>query len=302
MKRELLLGLGLLLIASFAKAQWEKPTDKFTYGFTEGKVKTLKGTDEVQEYFSKGSSGVLGSPSSGMAKLFIPANSAGGFAIDPAANSLTLMGSAGGSTKFSVYNTKINSPIVSTTFTANFSNPDAQKATYFFSAGTNGSLYNGKSAIYTGANSGGALFNALKFSYSSNGITLGNRTLGDARGTDVPLIGGILKFNTAYKLELYMNNSNDLTEYKRAGTEYKVAPKSYHLWVTNMVDLKSTQYTYEGSANLVRPTETNATNGEDATIPVNAPLNAFLFQSINSKENTSSMIINGNIEIVSSKK
>lgn len=294
--------LCLAVNSSIVKAQWENPSDKFTYGFTEGKSNTLKGTEEVQEFLSKGSSSVLGLPTSGSARLFIAAKNTGGFKIDPSANSLTLIGSVGGSNKFSVYNTKINSPVVSASFSASFSNPDAQKNTYYFSMGTNGVLYYNKNVVYTGANSAGALFNALKFAYTDKGVTLQNRVAGEARGTDVVLNGDLLKFETVYQFVLYMNNSNKETKYKAAGKEYTIAEKSYHLWVTNTADAKTSQYIYNGSADLVRPTETNATNGEDATIPVGAPLNSFLFQSVNGKDNTSSMKIIGNIELVSSKK
>ncbi|WP_256009920.1 hypothetical protein [Desertivirga xinjiangensis] len=300
MKRTAVLGLSFLLSTGIAEAQWKNQSTTWSYGFGDSKSATLTATADNAEYLSKNAASVLSQPSSGTVRLFIPGNTDGGFTIEPTSNTLTFSGSTVGSTKFSAYNIAGASEIASITFNVTFSNPDKQQATYYFSMGTKGkpgNLYNSANAVYTGANSGGALFNAVRFLYSNSGVTLGSRTVGNSTGKYATLSGGVLAYDTPYKIEMYMNNSPEAKHYSKSGKEQIVAANSYHLWVTNTVSSKTVLYSFNGSADLIRPTETNVAEGTDATIPANAVLNAFLIQSINAKPNTSALKISGNIEL-----
>lgn len=303
MKMKLLMGAGLLLSSGLAKAQWQSQTD-WKYGFGNAKASTLTASTENTEYISKGSSSVLPSPSAGTAKLFLPPNTNAGFTVDPASNALVLKGSTSGASKFSVYGIDNASAVASISFITSFSNPDKQQATYFFSLGTKGkagNLYNSANAVYTGANSNGALFNAVRFLYGNDGVTVGTRTEGNTTGVYATLTGGKLVFDTPYKIEVYANNSSEAKKYSRDGKEYAVAASSYNLWITNLADKKVAQYTLNGSPDLASSKETNAGTSTDVSIPVNSPLNSFLVQSINSKENTSSIKVTGDINIAYNK-
>ena len=133
--------------------------------------------------------------------------------------------------------------------------------------------------------------------FSASNVTLGHRTSGDSNGYYGTLSGGNLAFNTSYKFELYMNNSAVSKSYTRGATSYNVASKSYQLWVTNIVAGTSVRYMYASSFDLARPTETNTVTSTNATILEGAPLNSFLFQSINLTGNTSSLQLKGDIKV-----
>ncbi|MNK22860.1 hypothetical protein D3C87_411420 [compost metagenome] len=301
MKRKLLLCLGLVLSAGLSKAQWVNETTVWNYGFSSGTSGTFSTGASNAENISTSGSPFLPSTPSGTSRVGLIANTTGTFVLNATNNTLAITGSSAGASKFSAYNITGASEIASISFEVTFSNPNSQAPTYYFSMGTKaaaGNLYNNNNAVFTGANSGGALFNAIRFLYSAANVTLGHRSSGDSNGNYVTLSGGNLAFETPYRFELYMNNSSSTAKsYTRGSTTYTVPAKNYHLWVTNVSTGTSVRYTYLSSPDLPRPIETNTSNSTDATIPENSPLNSFLFQSINIANNASSLKIAGGINV-----
>lgn len=310
MKRKLLLGLGLLLGSTFAKAQWASPASTWTYGFTGATAATVS---TAGTYLSTDASPFLAAPSSGIVRVGIPTSSNATFTVDPTANTLATIASSSGSSKFSAYNIANATEVMSITFTIRFEQTGATKpannTAYVFSSGYNNgtsTLYSNSNAVYTSTNSNGNLFSAIRFLYNNtnDNFVLSYRTTGttSAGNFSGALSGGALVPNTNYKIEVYQNNSSaDKTYSHLVGsttTQFTVLKGCYHLWVTNLDATTPTpvRYLLSGNYDLPKAVETGADN-TDLSIPENKKLDAFLIQGSANTGNYSRAILKGAVTL-----
>ncbi|WP_026063134.1 DUF4955 domain-containing protein [Pedobacter arcticus] len=288
----------------------EVPANAWTYNFSSGTSGTLS-TDG--ESLSTASIPFLPAPSSGTARAFIPTSSGATFILDATANTLAIRpNGTSGIAKFSTYTIANASEIAAQSFTMTFAKTGANaikdKTLFIWSMGNRGAssnLYSNTNSVFTAANSSangvGTLFNAISFTYNSlnDDYIISNRILGNTAANNEDLAGGNLSLNIPYLFEIYCNNSSVGKFYQRGGGTYTVAPACYHLWISNLTSNSSVRYSKQASLNYDIPrsveTSTGGTTG-DYSIPVNTPLNAFLFQGSKSDGNAK-LTINGGMNI-----
>ena len=293
-----------------ADGNWVNQTaNGWNYGFTAGTA----GTQATEGYnLSPGSDNpFLPAPPSGVAQLFIPTSSGASFELNAQANHLVVKPKTSGVTKFSAFNIADGTEIASQTFTITFAKTGAtaiKNGTKFvYSIGHRGSggstLYSNSNSIFTANNSFsngvGNLFNAMNFTYNTiAGAYLVSIRAGGTNTAEIAgqVDGGDLQVDVPYKFEVYANNSNLVQAYKRAATNYNVAPGAYHLWITDVNAATPVRYSLKGTSNydIPKAIETKTTEG-DYSILANTALNAFLFNGNSGSDGFAKLVINGGI-------
>jgi chondroitin B lyase len=267
-----------------AEAKWldEVNENKWSYNFSSG-ISSIYNTngEAISPIF-------LPNPTSGKARVFIPNNSGSSFSLDVLNNKLEVFPNGTGATKFSIYRIERASEItiLTSTFTlgkigVNFPENNTSFILSIGYRGENNTIYSNSNSVFTSTNSGGNLFNAVRFLFNStnSSYTVSYRTNGTiSTGNYSFLEGGSLQIDIPYKIELCCNNSVLNKTYTRGVATYNVAPNSYHLWITDLSSGLSTRYTtIYGSYDIPKSQETEYTDG-DLSIPTNRYLNSFLVQ------------------------
>lgn len=310
MKRKLLLGLGLLLSAGFAKAQWANQTSSWSYGFsaTTPSPSTVSSGTTNTTYLSSDALPVLPAPSSGTSLIFFTANTSSSVTIDATSNTLTMVPSVTGSvTKFSTYSVSGATELAYSKFTMTFSRTGAtapaNNTAYVWSIGnreTTGNLYSNSTAVYQASGSAKSLFTALRWLYNStnNNYALSYRVGSITTAQNyVTLSGGVYLPDVPYTFEVYANNSIQDKQYTKGANNYTVLAGHFHVWATNTQTSAVIRPYITGPVyDLPKAVETVSTTG-DQSIPANALLNSFLFQGASNTGGYAKATINGGIEL-----
>ncbi len=299
MKRKLLLGLSLLLSASFAQAQWANNV-AYTYSF---------GTDAATYVPTPAGNGTKVAESTTSVKTFLPQPTSGGVRIvvsvdatksEPGGgiilngdNTLSVkQPGVAGLTKFSAYNMNGATDVAKVELDVNF-NTDLVANNYQLGIGNNkNTLFYSVSSIYRGSTE---IFSALRWTFSAgNSVAFAYRKGSNASVTTYTDINSsTFVKGTTYKLEVYCNNSSSAANYMEGITPVTLPSNTFHIWVDGVqvggdfdrsIEESNTSSGSPASPALGAGTSVAAANG--------AALNGVVFHSANNAAKGTAVISN----------
>ena len=304
MKRQLLLGLSLLLSAGFAKAQWTNQAGTWSYGFNTSTPGTTSSSGTAATYLSTDATPVLAPPSSGTAMVYFAAGSGASVTLN-GTNDLVLVPVSGVS-KVSFFGLSNATELAYSKFTLTFgrtgTTAPANNTAYIWSIGNRGAtgnLYSNSNAVNNASTADNSIFTALRFLYNATNANyvLGYRSTTTSTGsTYTTLTNGAFTPDIPYTFEVYANNSSVAKTYTKSATVYTVAPGSFHVWATNNTSSAVSRPSISGNFDIPKSVETVSTTG-DKSILAGTSLNSFLFQGSANTSGYSKVTITGNLEL-----
>ena len=274
--------LAIIALATITKAYsqtygvWEGASDKPIWEINfKSKEKTFSTTVATQSSLSsKEKNGFLPAPKSGIVKLTTAANGGGDFTLID--NSLKITSASGNfPAKFSAYEIKETSPVVSLFFDISFDDTQASNGLVILGIGNSSNPVFSNVNQLTGAEQKG-IFAGLQFIVGPNTIDPRYRYLNEA--TSVygysSLIPQAISKSGKCAVEIYCNNSSKKLSYKRDGKTISIPAGTYNIFV-NGKGLKSA-----GNYNI-------PTSGE---LPTNKAIDAFLINSSNNNAPTANSL------------
>jgi hypothetical protein len=238
--KKLLLGIGFLLSASFAQAQWtNNGTWDYSFGTATPSTTLSSSTVAVSSSSTSTTANFLPSPPSGTVGVHLNANTTNGSFTLNSDNTLKLQLATTSITRFSAIDVVVATDVVVNKFKIKFSAAvsGTDGGNYVYAIGNNkGNLFNPTSnnSVFRSSNE---LFTALRITpittANSTDVKLEYRLGSDATTTTTWTVIDQTTFQkgSEYAVEVYCNNTATDQVYTIGTTSYTLPTNTFNLWV-----------------------------------------------------------------------